>query len=68
LASEELALKQHTFRLERWRLRVSTITAILLGVLTYVVNNAVQERGSMLKREEQILAEKQKYMLTSGDS
>ena len=39
---------------------------LVLVVLTYVVNNAIQERGALLKREEQILAEKQRLYAELG--
>jgi hypothetical protein len=39
---------------------------VVLIALTFVVNNAIQERGALLKREEQILAEKQKIYAELG--
>jgi hypothetical protein len=57
---EELYVKHREYRLERWKVLLSVLTPLVLIALTYVVNNAIQERGALLKREEQILAEKQK--------
>ncbi len=58
--AEELAIKRGQYRLEKWKLLLSGLTPVILGMLTYVVNNAIQERGALLKREEQVLAEKQR--------
>ena len=45
---------------------LSILTPLVLVALTFVVNNAIQERGALLKREEQILAEKQKIYAELG--
>ena len=58
--AEELELKHQDYRLERWKVFLSILTPLVLVVLAYVVNNAIQERGALLRREEQVLAEKQR--------
>lgn len=63
---EEYAMKEREHRLEVWKFYVSILTPLLLLALTFVVNNAIQDRGSRLKREEQILAEKQKIYVDLG--
>jgi hypothetical protein len=45
---------------------LSILTPLVLVVLTFVVNDAIQQRGAALKREEQILAEKQKIYAEMG--
>lgn len=64
--TQELEVKNREHKLEIWKVFVSILTPIVLVVLTYVVNNAIQERGSTLRREEQILAEKQKIYAELG--
>jgi len=64
--ADELIIKEREYKLERWKLLVSTITSLALVALTFVINNALQERGAILKRQEQILAEKQKIYLSLG--
>ena len=64
--ADELRIKEREYKLERWKLLVSTITSLALVALTFVINNALQERGAILKRQEQILAEKQKIYLSLG--
>lgn len=58
--ADELAIKRREFKLDIWKVIISALTPIAIGALTFVVNSAVQERGELLKREEQILSEKQK--------
>jgi hypothetical protein len=58
--ADEIALKHREHKLEMWKVLLSILTPLVLVALTFVVNNAIQERGALLKREEQILAEKQK--------
>jgi hypothetical protein len=55
----ELELKTREYKLNRWKLVVSTMTSFALIALTFVINNALQERGARLKQQEQIMAEKQ---------
>jgi hypothetical protein len=64
--AQELEIKKREHKLEIWKVYVSVLTPIVLVVLTYVVNNAIQERGALLKREEQILSEKQKIYAELG--
>lgn len=64
--SEELALKVRSHRLEKWKVILSILTPLVLLVLTYVVNNAIQEKGATLTRQEQILSEKQKIYADLG--
>jgi hypothetical protein len=64
--ADELAIKQREYKLEVWKLLVSILTPLALLALTFVVNSAIQERGALLKREEQILAEKQKIYAELG--
>lgn len=64
--AQELELKHREFRLDKWKTIISILTPLVLVLLTYVVNNAIQERGALLKREEQILAEKQKIYAELG--
>jgi type III secretory pathway component EscU len=62
----KFALKQREHKLEVWKVLLSILTPLVLVALTFVVNNAIQERGALLKREEQILAEKQKIYAELG--
>lgn len=64
--ADELALKHREHKLEKWKVFLSILTPLVLVALTFVVNNAIQERGALLKREEQILAEKQKIYAELG--
>jgi hypothetical protein len=64
--SDELELKRRGYHLEIWKVLLSILTPLVLVYLTYVVNNAIQERGALLKRDEQVLAEKQKIYLELG--
>jgi hypothetical protein len=64
--ADEIALKQREHKLEVWKVLLSILTPLVLVALTFVVNNAIQERGALLKREEQILAEKQKIYAELG--
>lgn len=63
---EELALKVRDHRLEKWKVFLSILTPLVLLALTYVVNNAIQEKGAALTRQEQILSEKQKIYSDLG--
>lgn len=63
---EELALKVRDHRLEKWKVLLSILTPLVLVALTYVVNNAIQEKGAVLTRQEQILSEKQKIYSDFG--
>ena len=45
---------------------VPVYSSLTLVALTFVINNAVHERGALLKRQEQILAEKQRIYLSLG--
>jgi hypothetical protein len=63
---EELELKRQEHRLEKWKTFISILTPVVLAVLAFVVNNAIQERGEVLKRQEQILSDKQKIYGTLG--
>jgi hypothetical protein len=58
--ADEIAIKRREFKLDIWKVIISALTPIAIGALTFVVNGALQERGELLKREEQILSEKQK--------
>jgi hypothetical protein len=64
--ADEIALKHREYKLEVWKVLVSILTPLALIALTFVVNSAIQERGALLKREEQILAEKQKIYAELG--
>lgn len=64
--ADEIALAHREHRLEVWKVLLSILTPLALVALTFVVNNAIQERGALLKREEQILAEKQKIYAELG--
>lgn len=66
LAHAELQLKRQDHDLERWKLLLSIPTPVILLLLTYLVNNAIQERGALLQRESQILGEKQKIYTELG--
>lgn len=50
-------LKYRTYRLEIWKALLATLTPIILIILTFVVNNAIQKSGSLLKREEEIASQ-----------
>ncbi|MGB8420863.1 hypothetical protein [Paraburkholderia sp.] len=63
---EELASKARDHRLEKWKVFLSILTPLVLLALTYVVNNAIQEKGAALTRQEQILSEKQKIYADLG--
>jgi len=62
----EISLENKKYRLEFWKTLLSVLTPLVLVALTFVVNDAIQERGSLLKREEQILAEKQRIYTELG--
>lgn len=64
--ADEAAFKRRVHKLEVWKVLVSILTPIVLIALTFVVNNSIQERGALLKREEQVLAEKQKIYAELG--
>jgi hypothetical protein len=64
--ADEVAIKRSEYKLEVWKVLLSILTPLVLVVLTFVVNNAIQERGALLKREEQVLAEKQKIYAELG--
>lgn len=64
--TQELEFKQREYQLEKWKTILSMLTPLVLVALTFVVNNAIQERGALLKREEQVLAEKQKIYAELG--
>lgn len=64
--ADEIALKHREYKLEVWKVLVSILTPLVLIALTFVVNNSIQERGALLKREEQVLAEKQKIYAELG--
>jgi hypothetical protein len=63
---DELAIRNRGHKLEVWKVLISMLTPLVLVALTFVVNNAIQERGARLKREEQILAEKQRIYSELG--
>jgi len=58
--ADELELKRRDYQLEKWKFFLSILTPVILVILTFIVNNALQERGEVLKRQEQVLAEKQR--------
>ncbi|BAM88750.1 hypothetical protein S58_27440 [Bradyrhizobium oligotrophicum S58] len=64
--AQEIAIKHREYKLEFLKVILSILTPLVLVALTFVVNNAIQERGALLKREEQILAEKQKIYAELG--
>lgn len=64
--ADEIAIKNREHKLEVRKVLLSILTPLVLVVLTFVVNDAIQQRGSLLKREEQILAEKQKIYAELG--
>ena len=64
--ADELSFKEREYKLEKWKVLLSILTPLVLVVLTFVVNSAIQERGAKLKRDEQILSEKQKIYAELG--
>ena len=64
--SDELAIKTKEYKLEQWKVLLSILTPLVLVALTFVINDALQQRGALLKRDEQILAEKQKIYADLG--
>src|SRR5690242_1599037 len=58
--AQELTVENRKLRLEVWKTWLSILTPIVLLVLGWRVNDAIQERGAFLKRQEQVLAEKQR--------
>jgi hypothetical protein len=64
--ADEIAVKSREYKLERWKVFLSILTPLVLVALTFVVNDAIQQRGALLKRDEQILAEKQKIYAELG--
>ena len=64
--SDEKSFKERELRIELWKLLLSTLPPLVLIALTWVVNDAIQERGAALDREKQILAEKQKNYAEMG--
>lgn len=63
---DELAIKVKEYKLEKWKVLLSILTPLVLVALTFVVNNAIQERGAKLKKDEQILSEKQRIYSELG--
>jgi len=59
-------LESKKYKLEVWKVLISILTPIVLVALTYVVNNSIQDRGEKLKREEQVLSEKQRIYSELG--
>ncbi len=57
---DEKRFRERELRVERWKLLISILTSVMVAGLTWIVNNAVQERGAYLSRQNQILLEKQK--------
>lgn len=64
--ADEKAIKAREHKLEVWKVFLSILTPLVLVALTFVVNDAIQQRGALLKREEQILAEKQRIYSELG--
>ncbi len=64
--SDEKRFKERELHIERWKVFLSILTPLALLLLTWVVNNAIQERGAALDREKQILSEKQKIYAEMG--
>jgi len=64
--ADERADKQREYTLEKWKVFVSFLTPVVLVVLTFVVNDALQQREALLRGKEQILAEKQKIYAELG--
>lgn len=64
--ADELAIKEREYKLEKWKVFLSILTPLVLVALTFVVNDAIQERGAKLKKDEQILSEKQKIYAELG--
>ncbi|MFO0700714.1 MAG: hypothetical protein U0236_15950 [Nitrospira sp.] len=64
--ADEKHFRGRELRLERWKVFLSILTPLVLLFLTWVVNNAIQERGAALDREKQILSEKQKIYAEMG--
>lgn len=64
--SDEILIKDREHNLEKLKIYLSILTPLVLVILTFVVNNTIQERGAKLKINEQILAEKQKIYAELG--
>jgi hypothetical protein len=64
--ADQLTLEARKYNLEKWKTLISVLTPLALVALTFVVNSAIQERGEALKRQGQILAEKQKIYADLG--
>ncbi len=63
---DEIRFKQQELHIERWKLFLSILMSIVLLGLTWMVDNAVKERGAYLERQNQILHEKQKIYAELG--
>jgi hypothetical protein len=63
---EEKVFKERQLGIEQRKVLLSILTPLVLIILTWVVNNAIQERGAALDREKQILSEKQKIYAELG--
>lgn len=61
-----MRFKQQVHELEVKKFRLSILTPLLLLLLTFVVNNALQERSASLRRDEQILADKKRIYTEIG--
>jgi hypothetical protein len=66
--ADEILIKKREYIIEICKIVISILTPLVLLALTFVVNDALQRRGEVLKREEQILAEKQRIYAELGRS
>lgn len=64
--AEQINIENRKYWIEVWKILSSVLTPLVLAFLTYVINNAIQERGAALKREEQVLNEKQRIYSEIG--
>jgi len=55
------------YRQEWWKIAVSALTPIAIAVLTYFISISLNEKQSFLRKEEQILSEKQKTYAKLGE-
>ncbi|MDF8360190.1 hypothetical protein [Achromobacter anxifer] len=66
--ADEIRFKQQEIRIERWKLLISILMSLVLLGLTWIVDNAVKERGAFLERQNQILREKQRIYSNLGSN
>jgi hypothetical protein len=64
--ADELSIKNREYKLEKWKVFLSILTPVILSILTYEVSVALKKEEAFLKRQEQILAEKQRIYADLG--